>query len=39
MAAKTAGGSNSVREQRKVRESSRVRGSGAGCSGAEAHLL
>jgi hypothetical protein len=34
MAAKSGGGSNSVRERRKVRESSRARGSGARCSGA-----
>jgi hypothetical protein len=33
MAAKSGGGSNSVRERRKVRESSRARGSGARCSG------
>jgi hypothetical protein len=39
MAAKSGGGSNSVREQRNARESSRVRGRGVEWSGGEAHLL
>jgi hypothetical protein len=30
---KTDGGSSSVRERRKARESSRAKGKGAGCSG------
>jgi hypothetical protein len=32
---KTDGGSSSVRERRKARESSRAKGKGAGCSGVE----
>jgi hypothetical protein len=39
MVAKSGGGSNSVREQRNARESSRVRGRGAEWSGGEACLL
>jgi hypothetical protein len=39
MTVKGGDGSSSTREWRKARESSVVRGNGAGCSGSGAHLL